>query len=348
MNRLLTIFCTLFAVSLLTVSGQELRFRAMTYNVENLYDTCHDEGFDDHEFLPDAERAWNTNRYRAKLSRLSRVIAAVGGANPVDIVALCEVENDTVVRDLCRFTKLRRLGYEYVITHSRDSRGIDVALLYQPMRFKHLADTAYVIPVDSAYGRPTRDILHVTGRLQSGDTLDVFVCHMPSRRGGNPEAERYRRRSTAYLRRCVDEVIARRTTPSVVIMGDFNDDYRDASIRRGLSAVPVPDDSGAVNPGELYVLTADLKADNGILGSYRYRGAWNQLDHVIVNGALLNGRARFRYKPETCRLFAPPFLCEEDKTYGGVHPRRTYLGPVYHGGYSDHFPVVADFELQIY
>ena len=47
------------------------------------------------------------------------------------LVALCEVENDSVLRDLTRYSVLREAGYRYVITHSPDERGINVALLYQ-------------------------------------------------------------------------------------------------------------------------------------------------------------------------------------------------------------------------
>ena len=32
--------------------GQREPLRLLTYNVENLFDTCHDAGFDDYEFLP--------------------------------------------------------------------------------------------------------------------------------------------------------------------------------------------------------------------------------------------------------------------------------------------------------
>ena len=43
----------------------------------------------------------------------------------------CEVENDTVLRDLTRRSPLKELSYRYVMTHSPDLSGIDVALLYQ-------------------------------------------------------------------------------------------------------------------------------------------------------------------------------------------------------------------------
>ena len=141
-----------------TSKTQSARFRAMEWNVENLYDTLHDVGFDDREFLPNAERRWNTPRYFHKQSSLAKTILAAGGLQPVDLVALCEVENDSVMHFLCRRTRLARLGYEYLVTHSADRRGIDVALLYQPETFALLHSETYRVPYDSLRERPTRDL----------------------------------------------------------------------------------------------------------------------------------------------------------------------------------------------
>ena len=150
-----------------TSKAQSARFRALEWNVENLYDTLHDVGFDDREFLPNAERRWNTPRYFHKQSSLAKTILAAGGLQPVDLVALCEVENDSVMHFLCRRTRLARLGYEYLVTHSADRRGIDVALLYQPETFALLHSETYRVPYDSLRERPTRDLLHAAGASPS-------------------------------------------------------------------------------------------------------------------------------------------------------------------------------------
>ena len=100
---------------------------------------------------------------------------------------------------LCRRTRLARLGYEYLVTHSADRRGIDVALLYQPETFALLHSETYRVPYDSLRERPTRDLLHAAGRLPFGDTLDVFVVHFPSRRGGATISEPYRLRAAGAI-----------------------------------------------------------------------------------------------------------------------------------------------------
>ena len=78
-------FCTLsFA--------QQIRFRVVSWNVENLFDIHHDSLKNDREFLPDAVRRWNYTKYKKKLNAIARVIIAAGKWTPPALVALCEVE----------------------------------------------------------------------------------------------------------------------------------------------------------------------------------------------------------------------------------------------------------------
>ena len=318
--------------------GQKRSFRILSYNVENLFDTCHDAHFDDHEFLPQADKKWNSWRYWKKQGDLSRTIAAASGASPVELIALCEVENDTVVRDLAKRTKLYRMGYEYLVTQSRDNRGVDVALLYQPERFRVLKDTALRIPLDKDYGRYTRDIYHISGRLPNADTLDVLVNHWPSRRGGTKTTEDFRFSVASFLRDYADSLMAVRRNPKLVFVGDFNDEYSNRSIREGLGATP----ENVKIESPYVVLSAKLKGKNGVRGTYKYRGKWNQLDQIIVNRGLLDCSKKVHTSASYCRILTFPFLLETDETHGGVKPRRTYLGPIYKGGVSDHLPLLLE------
>ena len=77
-----------YCCTLPTYAQPRSALRVMEYNVENLFDTLHATGHQDIEFTPKGDHQWNSARYWAKLSRLSKVIAAVGGATPVDLVAL--------------------------------------------------------------------------------------------------------------------------------------------------------------------------------------------------------------------------------------------------------------------
>ena len=305
-------FCTLsFA--------QQIRFRVVSWNVENLFDIHHDSLKNDREFLPDALRHWNYTRYKKKLTDMARVITAVGEWEPPALVGLCEVENDTVLRDLTRRSPLKELNYRYVMTDSPDLRGIDVALLYQRDLFKLLSFRSVSIPPLKQF-RPTRDLLHVSGLLLTGDTLDVFVCHLPSRSGGAKESEPYRLHAARILYTEADSILNIRLHPQIIIMGDFNDYPTNKSIQKILEAEsPSPT---APSPLKLYHLLA-RKAQSKNFGSYKYRGEWGLLDHLIVSGSLLNPANSFSTSENKATVSNLPFLLTEDKKYGDKEPFRT-------------------------
>ena len=143
-------------------------------NCENLFDYFHDEGKQDEEYLPDATRHWNKKRYWRKLNHTAQTLLSASDDGIPDLIALCEVENDSVMRDLTKRSLLRNAGYEYLVTQSPDLRGIDVALLYSPFTFSPIQSYPLrVKPVENM--RPTRDILYVSGLIPSGDTIHVFV-----------------------------------------------------------------------------------------------------------------------------------------------------------------------------
>lgn len=317
-------------------------FRVVSWNIENLFDTHHDSLKNDHEFLPDALRHWHYGRYKKKLTDIARVITSIGEWNPPALVGLCEVENDTVLRDLTRRSPLKELGYRYVMTDSPDQRGIDVALLYQRDLFKLLSYRSISVPRFKQH-RPTRDLLHVSGLLLTGDTLDIFVCHLPSRSGGAKESEPYRLFVAGKLRSEADSLLRARLHPQLIIMGDFNDYPTNKSIQKILEAEAPPTTSN-IHPLKLYHLLA-RKAKSANFGSYKYRGEWGLLDHLIVSGTLLDRASNFFTGEEKANVFRLPFLLTEDEKYGDDEPFRTYKGMRYQGGISDHLPIYTDFEL---
>ncbi|KAA6320307.1 hypothetical protein EZS27_029902 [termite gut metagenome] len=246
---------------------------------------------------------------------------------------------ENVMRDLTRYSPLKEYDYRYVMTDSPDIRGIDIALLYQRDRFKLLNYQSLRIDSINESYRPTRDILHVTGLLINGDTLDVFVCHFPSRLEGVKKTEPYRLFAAQILRNAVDSLFAIRFRPQIIVMGDLNDYPHDKSVTNVLAAVaptPYPERNG------LYHLLA-RKAEKTNYGSYKYKGKWGLFDHLIVSGLLLNAGNRFYTDENKADVIRFPFLLMKDEKYGGVQPFRTYHGIKYWGGFSDHLPVYVDF-----
>lgn len=345
----ITALLLLFPIFLLYGQTEKdtLSFRVMSYNVENLFDCRHDTLKNDYEFLPEGLRHWNYTKYKNKLDAIARVIIAVGEWTPPALVALCEVENDSVLRDLTRRSALREAGYRYVMTSSPDQRGIDVALLYQRDMFKLLSHQSISIPCANAKKkfRPTRDILHVSGLLLNKDTLDVFVAHLPSRSGGAKESEPYRMLAAARLKMSADSIYQHRLHPQILIMGDFNDYPDNKSVKDIVAAQAPPQNAAHLQPNKFYHLLARKASTQKRFGSYKYQGEWGLLDHIIVSGTLLNPAAALYTDESRADILRSAFLLTDDKKYGGVQPFRTYYGMKYQGGYSDHLPVWSEFRL---
>lgn len=116
------------------------------YNQENLFDTCHDVGKRDFEFLPTGSNRWNARKYKSKLRNMSRALADMGTDVLPNvgcaIIGLSEVENAKALDDLTAEEPLRARGYKYILVEGPDMRGVDVALLYNPALFTP-TDTTY-------------------------------------------------------------------------------------------------------------------------------------------------------------------------------------------------------------
>ncbi len=305
-------------------------FTFVQLNCENLFDCRHDNLKQDMEYTAESIRHWNANRYWKKLRNISKEILSCSsvqsnGIETVpDLVALCEVENDSVMHYLSHRSLLHNARYEYVMTNSPDVRGIDVALLYSPMTFRLISSYSLRVPTLEGM-RPTRDILYAQGEIISGDTLHVFVLHAPSRFSGKRVTKPYRMQVMQRLMSSVDSIRAIRSNPKIIISGDFNDEAKDASIiflqEHGLTDV-----------------SAGVRGGNGAKGTYKYQGQWQSIDHILVSKSMLPLLSE-------CVLNDSLFLLEEDTKFGGKKPYRTYNGYRYLGGFSDHLPLVARFNI---
>ena len=303
----------------------------MFYNTENLFDTDDDPLKDDDAFTPNGDYRWTRPRYWNKLDAISKVIVAADEDMAPALVGLCEVENETVLTDLTSRSALRQAGYRFVMTDSPDRRGIDVALLYRRSFFRILEHESLRVNLAAYGGGATRDILHVTGILENLDTLDVYVCHWPSRSGGTEETEPRRICAAKVVRASVDSILSVRRKPYVILMGDLNDDPDAVALREGLKARPFSQGSGLAD-GELVTVMDKLEGH-----SYKYQGEWDTYDQFVVSASMLNGLGCTELLgAEVMNL---PFLLADDDNYGGVKPFRTYNGRRYQGGYSDHLPV---------
>ena len=89
--------------------NQEMQVRCIAfYNLENLFDTIHDEGKNDYEYLPDGGMKWTSFKYEQKLEKMAYAIAQLGtdeDPRGAACVGVSEVENIGCLYDLCRVLK---------------------------------------------------------------------------------------------------------------------------------------------------------------------------------------------------------------------------------------------------
>ncbi len=317
--------------------------RIVSYNVENLFHPKHDSIMvdsawvekDDWEWTPEGERNWSYPRYYRKVENIARVLTHIGEWDGVDIAGLQEVENATCLKRLCYI--LRRGEYDFVHYESPDPRGIDVALVYKKTRVDTISSRAIRVQstkyrvqnTDPAADRlQTRDILYVCARVDKRDTLHLFVCHLPSQRGGTAESEWKRKAVKEVLQHAVDSVYRTDAHAKIIVMGDMNSEPKDdlTGLRNRM----------IVESQKSKVESRKSKVES--YGTHKYQGRWSCLDQFYVSPALDS--------LSTTQIYNAEWIQEPDEKYLGLRPKRTYNGFHYQNGFSDHLPIVLKVESE--
>ena len=312
----------------------------MWYNVENLFDPFHDTLKLDLEFTVEGARHWTWKKMEKKIDGICKVIVASGKFEPPMIVGMCEVENGLVLGQLVYKSPLSKFEYRIVHAESPDFRGIDVALLYRSKRL-WLKSSRFIRSYEFDE-HPSRDILYAKFLVDGTDSLHVFLNHWPSKFGGEFETEQARYYAATVLSLAVDSVLARDSMANIVVMGDFNDEPSNSDVKRILKSRSHLE---PMNPGNNLVNLSSLLYANG-MGSHKFQGRWAVIDQVMVSEALLSEYNALQVSLNSCKVFAPPFLLEPDDRYTGLRPFRTFIGFKYHGGFSDHLPVLFSLKRQ--
>ena len=369
---------------LLAAPGQDT-LSVMFWNVENFYDWRNDSMTEsDAEFSAAGERRWSWKKFQAKANAFAKALFWVEGetGSLPDIIGLAEVENSFVLRQILSKTALRKTDYKYVHYDSPDRRGIDVALLYRSSRLELLdSKPCHLYASDTLMA--TRDILlcifkrvtlgtsSVTPGLTGSLPLDglkmadqvghdgreapfaVLVNHHPSKYGGAAESEPRRRIAVERLRALADSLAAA-GIDRLIACGDFNDTPANPVFRH-LEPALLPQHMDLYRRG---------------LGTIKYDGQWDLIDHFYVSPALTWG-SRYTLAPKVSlaegattatpastvnpastgthpstlarmRILRIPFLLTRDTDHSGEKPLRTFQGPRFLGGVSDHLPILLE------
>lgn len=359
----------LFLLALTTLSSFTTRAELMQqkryalygvafYNLENLFDTLHDAGKNDYEYLPTGTMKWGKMKYEAKLHNMSRVLSELctdklpGGAA---VIGVSEIENANVLDDLLKQPSLAKRGYKYVDIPSYDRRGVECAFFYNPRLFQMeryfcvqynygpsgkvddpmvgftIDEKGKVQAIDHLQGDTTyitRGFLVMEGRL-AGEKMFFIVNHWPSRAAG----DEVRQRAGWQVRQLKDALMKSEPGSKVVIMGDMNDDPGNKSMTEQLGCKSeikqVKTDGDMYNPwyNTLY------KVGQGTL---LYNGKWNLFDQIVVSGNLV-GTDRSTLKYYQHAIYMRDYLFQQEGRYKGS-PLRTHAGGVWLNGYSDHLP----------
>ena len=319
--------------------GQD-RFRLVFYNVENLFDYFDDSTTMDEEFLPNQGRYWTKERYGQKQQKIAKTIIALGGWEAPELIGLCEIENRYVLTTLTQFTALKSAGYEIIHKDSQDRRGIDVAAIYRPDRFELINYEYYTLNFPFDPESKTRDILHVIGKLPNQDTLHYFVNHWPSKFGGEFETAPKRNFAARLVRSKVDSILAISPEASIVITGDFNDEPEAESMTTELGVQGSLDEVNSND--QLYNLMYPIRH---LTGTHSFENEWSIIDQFVVSGNLMDPDSQTSIYKSTPIIGDLDFLIVTGAT-GATRPFRTYQGPKYLGGFSDHLPILIDLTLK--
>jgi hypothetical protein len=326
----LTLSILSFGLSAQTKQKED--YRVVFYNTENLFDPFDDPATNDGEYTPTGKSHWTMSKLNRKVMMVYRAIISAANGRFPDIIGLIEIENLWVLEYLIKKTPLKEGNYGIIHKESPDPRGIDVALLYRKETVVPL-DYAF-IPVrgNSKAHFSSRDILLFKASLNQ-ETFCFIVNHWPSRSGGYMETLGKRNIAANIARRLVDSLQTKNPQSKMLLMGDFNATPDEDCFTKILKASLKPDYS---SPTQLLNLSY-LWLNNGI-GTIRTRGRWEIFDQFVCSANLIQKGGLQVSLPETI-ICTEDILLEEDKRYLGKKPFRTNLGPVYHGGVSDHLPI---------
>ena len=305
------------------------------WNMENFFDPFVDSTRTYNEFTEEGKQHWTMSRFYQKRNNIYKAILAFSQNQAIGIMGVCEVENEFVLNAVFGMTPLKRFNYRWIIYEGPDHRGIDPAIVYSMDRFQLIYSQVIPFrnPADTAM--VSRDILYAKFFDYRNDTLHCFVNHWPSKYRGELETMEARNCAAAILRRQVDSLVNEVPDAKIVIMGDFNDTPDATCISQVLGAKGVEemkDDDLLCN---LFAQPQKL----GFKGTLKYKDSWMVFDQIVVTRSLLDG-PWLHCNPQDARIVHDDMLLTDDLTYHGKKLNRTFVGPKYYGGFSDHLPVV--------
>lgn len=325
-------FLVLFAFSSFGQNKQSEKYRVVFYNVENLFDPFDDPSTNDNEYTSKGKSHWTMARLDQKVMMVYRALIAAADGTLPDVIGMAEIENLWIIEYLLKKTPLKEGNYGIIHKESPDPRGIDVALLYRKDRIVPVDYEFIPVRGSKAKRFVSRDILHFKANIRK-ESISFFVNHWPSRSGGYIETQQKRDLTAGILRHKLDSLLLVNPKSKFLLMGDFNATPDETCFTKILGASMEKEKSGSV---KLINIAQYWQKEK--IGTIRSKGHWEIFDQFICSGNLIDGTGLQISTNETT-ICKESFLLEDDKRFLGKKPFRTYMGPIYHGGVSDHLPI---------
>jgi len=307
------------------------------WNLENLFDIENSPRRSSYlnKTLKKELRGWSQNVLNKKIDNISAIISKVNNGTGPDILGVCEVENEHVLKLLTKkLNSILARDYTFVITEGEDKRGIDTALIYDKNIYTHSPET-FTLRISKR--NTTRDLFQVQLKTRSGNLLVLILNHWPSRSGGLYKSEPYRimvAENLAFWVKRIHEELGNDT--SIVLMGDFNDNPFDRSMTDYLQSTNIRKKVMNARNHYFYNLMFEFLKDG--LGTHVYGSDVNILDQFLVSKSILNQSNSQPFKISSIEIVNYPEMIKGayKKPIRFSRPSKADFNI---GGFSDHLPV---------
>ena len=286
------------------------------YNTENMADTIANDQTGNYEFTPTGKYRWDSDKYLTKVHNIARVIDDLNA----DIIGLCEIENENVLRDLMYSMNT---SYNYIYRPTNDMRGMDIALLYR-------GDTFFPEHIRQIGGHSVpREFLAVKGKIYETEMIFI-VCHLPSQANKPSYRENAAKRLGSYM----EQLKVTNPDLPIIIMGDFNMTPESYLARKILNIHSA--NSITHYEKQRYFTTPFTALSQKGYGSYIYKDKRQMYDFIILSNDCITG-SKFRLT-DNYGIFVREYMIHNKGMKKG-YPIRSFDSGKYEGGYSDHLPV---------
>ena len=298
-------------------------FSLATYNAQCFFDSVTD-GTEYSDFSGPKSK-WNEEKYIHRLKKLSAVIKEIDS----DIIALQEIENEEVLKDIINYLSMDK-PYKYGAFAKENGGVFGCGVLSRYPITSVKTSQVQFFSTDSRYEVELRPQLQIFISLDNSKIPDIclFVVHWKSKSAKTKSPIK-----TAELRRMQEKLLASSILavsdkiPIVAAVGDFNQDVTEFDY----------DENGTVLlhgfKDKTQVFSPWFLSENfENTGSYYYQNKWGKIDNIFL-----------------CRPLDSSILQEFSTVSEGTFTEQDGIPISYmvysDYGWSDHLPLKAKFSV---